>query len=183
MKAGFVEENQVAATAERLPDKAGKFLPLPAGDLVLIALAGLAARLLRRPAQALAEKAADVIGMEADTEVTADQLGHAGGGPEPVGPTVGVGALLEQGSQAAELVVVQAWRRAALGLGGEGLRALFGYFPPTIQRVAIDAENAGDDGRWFPGADTRDGQAAAAFEFICGANRSAHRRLDARSCT
>src|SRR5439155_2933499 len=93
---------------------------LPPQDSGLVPLAGAAAGLLDRPAEALAEEAADVVGVVANVEVPADEFGDAGGGPEAVRPAVGLSPAGEQDFQAAELAAAQVRRPVRVGPGGQG---------------------------------------------------------------
>src|SRR5262249_37289973 len=159
--------------------EAREFLAEPAGDLVLVALAGLALRFLAGPAQARAEEAADVIGIVGDAEMPADQLSDAGGGPEVVRPAVGLGPLFQQAFHRSELAVGEAWRRAGVRPGRQATGTMFVGRQPAVERRAVDAENARNVRGSLALAVQLHGTAATAFEFSSGSKRSTHITLDA----
>src|SRR5262249_39584954 len=73
----LIKQDQVGAARRGLLHEAREFLAEPAGDLVLVALAGLALRFLAGPAQARAEAAADAIGIVGDGEMPAGRVRRA----------------------------------------------------------------------------------------------------------
>ncbi len=103
----------------------GKGSAFPVCDGGLIPFAGATTGLLRRPLQSLSQKAANVIVMERDAEVSTDDFGNALRGPELIGPAVGLGTLAEQLLELVLLFDGQARRRARMWLGREAV-GLFG---------------------------------------------------------
>ena len=102
----------------------GKGIAFPVCDGGFIPFAGTATRLLRRPLQSLSQKAANVIVMERHAEVSANEFGNPLGGPQLIGPTVGLGTFAEQLIEFLLLRDGQACRRARMGLGREAVGLL-----------------------------------------------------------
>ena len=90
---------------------------LPTVHLLVVAFARLAFGFLAGPAQAALENLADVFGVVRYAEALSDQAGDAIGGPQFVGPAVGLGALEQQLLELAELFLGQPRRGAGSGLG------------------------------------------------------------------
>jgi len=124
-------------------------LPLPLFDLGLIAFAGVTTRLLRRPVQACAQKAADMIVMKRDAEKAADEFPDPGAGPQFRVPAVGFGALQEESFQAVLLVGGQARRRPAMGLGGQAV-GLPRQLEPAVNGTTVNTQDPGDRLGAFP---------------------------------
>jgi hypothetical protein len=71
----------VGGALPRLVEDAREVLGQPARDLRVVALLGPDVRLLAASVEAALEELADVLGVEGDAEVAADDLGDARGGP------------------------------------------------------------------------------------------------------
>jgi hypothetical protein len=133
----------MGAAFSSLLDDAWEGAPLPREDGRLVAFTGTAARFLRRPFQPLVQETSNVIVMESDAKMKPDQFGNAVGGPQVVGPTVGVGALSKQLFQASLLRARQPRRGATMRLGGQAVRTL-SHLKPTVHGAFCDTDDAGD---------------------------------------
>ena len=102
-EAGLVEEHQVRPAGERFADDPRELVPDPPRHLLVVPLAGLPPRLLAGPAEAVGEDLADVLGVVHAAEVAGDDDGHAVGGPQLVGPPVGLGPLHQQAFEPAAI--------------------------------------------------------------------------------
>src|SRR5262249_10455270 len=71
------------------------------------------------------------------------QGGHAGGGPQVIGPAVGEGSLPEQRFEGGQLLVAQARLGAKGGSGRQAIREA-GEPPPARQGTGADAQDASD---------------------------------------
>src|SRR5437899_3917665 len=80
-EAGFIEKNHVCTTFARGVQDVGKRGALPMSDRLFVAFARTATRLLRRPLQPLPQESTDMIVMQRDAEVSANEIGNALGGP------------------------------------------------------------------------------------------------------
>jgi hypothetical protein len=76
-----------------------------------------------------------------------------------------------------ELCVGEVRGPMRMGLGREAI-GLLGGLSPAVERGAVDAQAAGDDGRRFAGIDEFDGPSSAPFEFFGCSKWSAHEMLD-----
>jgi len=94
-KPALVEKNHVGVTFPRRLHDLGEDDALPMCDGGLIAFARFLTRLLRRPSEDFVQKSSYMIMMERNTELSANEVGDAPGGPQIVGPTVRLGSLKE----------------------------------------------------------------------------------------
>src|ERR1700709_739123 len=83
-----------------------------------------------------------MIVMQRDAKVSTNEVGNALGGPQLIGPTVGLGALKQQLLQFLLLGDGQAGRMD-LGLGGQSVWIL-GVLEPAMEGTWSDAHDAGD---------------------------------------
>lgn len=164
MEAGFIEKDDVRLPLVGLAENASQFIALPAFDLLVVAFAGLASRLLAGPTQTLFEDFTHVFRVEGDAQALLDKACHAIGGPQLVGPAVFLGTLQQKAFEFAEMVVGKSWRGAGQGPGVQAVGFL-GHASPAMYRGSADTEDAGDDGRGLALFDEFDGAATAAFEF------------------
>ena len=100
----------------------GEGVALPLRDGFFVAFAGASTRLLRRPLQPRVQEAPDMVVVQRDTEVPANQISNTLGGPEFIGPTVGLRSLAEQQFEFLLLLDRQARRGAAMAFRGEAVR-------------------------------------------------------------
>jgi hypothetical protein len=153
----------------------------PALDLLVVALFGRGLGSLSASVESALEQLTDVLGVEGDVEVAADQFGDALDGPQGVGPAMRLRPLAQQRIELGELRIGQARCGAGMRLGGQAAGASLGHLAPAIQGVAVDAEDAGDGGGPLALFDKCHGPTATAFEFGSGSKGSTHTRLDALS--
>jgi hypothetical protein len=146
----------------------------PAQDGFVVVSPRALLRLLTASVEAALEDLADVLGVETDPEVSADECGDARGRPEIVEPTVGGGPLQEEVLPVDQLVVAQARGRTRMGLGSQALGMGAGLTLPAVERVAASTEDARDVRGGLALVQEIDGTPAAAFEFSGASNRSAH---------
>lgn len=125
----------MSAALSRLADETGKLDLSEVSNLGVVAFAGSATRLLRRPVESFAEDAADVIVMERDAEVPLNEDGDASAGPQLGGPAVGFGSLQEELGEAFVLRGRQACGRSRMGLGYEAVGAFREFEPAVNGRV------------------------------------------------
>jgi hypothetical protein len=130
-EAGFVEKNQVGVTLAGGGGYLREAHVLPMLDGRFIAFARLPTRLLRRPLQVDAQKAAYMIVMESNSKVALNKLHHTGTRPQLVGPAVSLRSFDKQRFQALILLGGQAWRRTAMRFGRQAVR-LSRIIEPTV---------------------------------------------------
>src|SRR5580704_9785039 len=118
LEPGFIEENEVGLAYPGLAHDTREFISLPSLDLLLIAFAGPALRLLAGPAEFVLEDLAYVFGMEGDAEIALDQARDPISAPKLVGPAVLLGTIEEQGFEFDHLALAQTGCPARVGLGG-----------------------------------------------------------------
>jgi hypothetical protein len=166
-EATLVEEDEVGLAAAGASDDPGQFLAPSVLDGDFVTLLGLALGLLAGPAELMLEDLADVLGMEADVEMTANQLGSSIGGPQFGAPAMDLGASEQQRLQAAHLIVIEPGRPAGVALGGELLGGLLIQLQPGVDGGAGAAQEAGDLAGMLAFVDKLNGAAAPTFEFFC----------------
>jgi hypothetical protein len=125
-------------------DDEGKFLTPSSGDDLLVALLGLALRLLADLAELPLEDLACILWVSADAETRLDQGGDKAGSRQLGPPAVLVDPLLEQ-----SLELPKADRRGDRVLGRDGAweKALGGFpvrFQPGVDGGSAVAEEAGN---------------------------------------
>jgi hypothetical protein len=167
----------MSASSVRCFDDARELGAFPTGDGFLISFAGAALGFLRRPAESLAEEAADMIVVKSNAEMVLDQLGDARRGPQGIGPAVRHRTLLQQGFQLAELLIGHLPGPMRMRLGCE--RGFGLALTPAVHRRPMHAQEACDACHAFPLAEQGDTTMAPPFEFFRCSKRSTHTRLDA----
>jgi hypothetical protein len=113
-----------------------------------------------------------MLGVEVGPEVTFNQLGGPGGGPQLGAPAVGLGPLQEQPLEFLQLLRAQSGLGAGVRPGGEGPQGLPGELDPGVDGGAPTPEESGDLVGGFALLDEFDGPEAATLEFFSGPNRS-----------
>ena len=149
-----------------------EFFLLPAFDFGLIALPRPAFGLLAAPMQKLAYYFPHVAFMVLNVEKLLDQVRHALGRPQLVGPAVGFCALPEKKFQFMQLRFIQLAWCARMRKRKQPVRSIARHGTPAVERSAIHAENLGDLGMGLAAAHQFDGADTAPLEFFCCAEWS-----------
>ena len=149
-----------------------EFFLLPACDFVLIALPRPAFGLLAAPMQEFGHYFSHVACMVLNSEKLVNQVRHALGSPQLIGPTVHFCALPQKIFQFMKLRLIQPARCAGMGNGKQTVRSLARHGSPAVERPTIHAENLGDLGMGFATIHQLDGADAAPLEFFCCAEWS-----------
>jgi hypothetical protein len=176
---GFVEKNEMRAAVSCSGHNARERVLFPEINRCLITLASTPMRLLRGPSQALVKQPPDVIVMERNAEVSANQFGNTSARPQVVAPAVGLGPLAKEFFQLVMLVGRQARRRAKMRLGSQTVK-LAGRSQPTINGNPCDAQDARHRFGAFPAVNSSHRLRASTFEFRGSSEGSTHATLDAQ---
>jgi hypothetical protein len=150
-----------------------KGVAFPPFYTLFVSFTGPAARLLRRPFEALPQKTADVIVMQRHAEVSVNEFGDALRGPQLVGPAMRLRSLAEQAFEFPLLVEGQARRGAGVRSRGEAVRKPF-EFKPAVDGTGTDAHNARDIPDTIAGVNGMHGLTSSKFQGAGGSIRSAH---------
>jgi hypothetical protein len=178
-EAALVEKDDVGVPLAGGVDDLRDAFATPMIDRRFLAFAGSTPRLLRRPLEPLPEETADVIMMQRDAEMPANQLGDPTRRPEIVGPAVRLGALQKQLFELGLLRGRQTRRRGGMRFGDEPV-GLFRQVQPAVDRTGSDAHDASDILHAVARIDGLNGLAASLFECTGGSIRSAHAPFYAR---
>src|SRR5262249_7914019 len=175
--ARFIEKHQMRVAVLGAADDAREGTLAPQPDAGFIALAGPPPGFLRRPAQAVAEKAADVVVVKGDAEMALDKVDDAGPGPQLVGPAVGLSTLAEQVLEIEMLFVRQTRRGAGVRLGSQAI-GLLSEFEPAVHGSAGDAQDPGHGLGALAEVHGPDRLVAPALQFRSGSHGSTHTTLE-----
>jgi hypothetical protein len=149
-----------------------EFFLLPAFDFGLIALPRLALRLLAAPMQEFGYYFPHVAFMVLNSEKLVNQVRHALGSPQFVGPAMRFCALPQKEFQIMKLCFIQLARCAGMRKGKQAVRSIASHGTPAVERSTIHAENLGDLGMGLTAIHQFDGADTAPLEFFCCAEWS-----------
>jgi hypothetical protein len=137
-----------------------------------VTLRGLLLRLQATSVELTLEDRADVLGVVADAEVAAGQLGDPCGGLQLGPPAVCFGTLGEQLLELIELPGIHAWCSTEARLGSKLGRGFALPSQPGVDGGSAAAEEADDIVGMFTLVDELNGAATPAFELLCSSNKS-----------
>ena len=149
------------------------FFLLPTFDFIFIAFPRPTFGLLATPMQELAQYFPNVAFMVLNSEKLLNQVRHALGSPQLIGPAVSFCALPEQELQFMKLSFIQLRLASGMGNGFQPVRALARHVAPAVKRPAIHAQNLSDLGMGLLAVFHQFNSASAPpFEFFCCAEGS-----------
>lgn len=149
-----------------------EFFLLPAFDFGLITLPRLAFGLLAAPMQELAYYFPHVAFMVLNSEELLNQVRHALGSPQLVGPAVRFCPLPQKEFQFMKLRIIHLARCTGMRNGNQPVRTAACHGAPAVERATIHAENLGDLGMGLAALHQFDGADTASLEFFCCAEWS-----------
>ena len=149
-----------------------EFFHLPAFDFILIALPRLAFGLLAAPMQELGYYFPHVAFMVLHSKKLVNQVRHALGSPQLVGPTMHFCALAQEIFQFMKLRFIQPARCAGMRNGKQTVRSIARHGTPAVERSTIHPENLSDLGMGLAATHQFDGADTAPLEFFCCAEWS-----------
>ena len=122
--------------------------------------------------QDVAHHSPHVAFMVLNIEKLLNQIHHALGSPQLIGPTVSFRTLSQEKFQVLKLIFRQVARRARMRNGVQAVRLAESHAAPAIKRSAIHAKNLRDLSMGLAAAHQFDGVNSTPLEFFCRAKWS-----------